>query len=151
MTARTKYNVGKTTSDRTYGSIVFDSALEMRYYRDVILPKLESGDIKTCERQKSYILQPAFVHNGKKILPIEYKADFYIVDSNGKATVIDIKGCPDTTALLKRKLFWYRYPELNYVWIGYSKQDGGWVEYEDILAARRRRKKEKTKSKENKE
>ena len=148
---RTKYNVGKATADRTYNDIVFDSAVEMRYYRDVILPQMETGDLTHCERQKRYILQPAFLHDGKKVQPIEYKADFYTVDKNGKETVIDIKGCPDSVAKLKRKLFWFTYPGVDYVWLGYSAVDGGWVTYEAIAAGRRQRKKEKRKLKEHKE
>ncbi len=148
---RTKYNVGKSAADRTYNDIVFDSAVEMRYYRDVILPQIEAGNITHCERQKRYILQTSFQHGGKKIQPIEYKADFYTVDKNGKETVIDIKGCPDSVAKLKRKIFWYTYPDTDYVWIGYSSVDGGWTTYEAIVAGRKQRKKYRLKSKEQKE
>lgn len=143
MDTRTKYNVGKKTEDRTYDGIVFDSAIEMKYYRDIILPMLRIGEVTHCERQKKYILQPAFNYCGKKVMPIEYKADFYIVDKNGKETTIDIKGCPDAVAKLKRKMFWYTYPNIDYIWIGYSKADGGWVTYESIIAGRKRRKKNK--------
>lgn len=148
---RTKYNVQKDAQDRTYEGIVFDSAVEMRYYRDVVLPKLRDGSIVRCERQKSYILQPSFKHNGAKVLPIEYKADFYIVEKSGKETVIDIKGCPDNVAKLKRKMFWYLYPDIDYVWLGYSRLDGGWTTYEEILKGRKQRKKMKQKLKENKD
>lgn len=126
-----------------YEDIVFDSALEMRYYRDVILPHVKDGTITCLERQKRYVLQPTFFNNGKKVQPIVYKADFYVVDKDGKETVIDIKGCPDAAALLKRKLFWYVYPNLNYIWIGYSKADGGWCLYEDIISGRKQRKKDR--------
>lgn len=148
---RTKYNVKKDASDRTFNGIVFDSAVEMRYYRDVVLPRLDDGSLVHCERQKRYTLQPSFAHNDKKILPIEYKADFYTIDKAGKETVIDIKGHPDAVALLKRKMFWYTYPDVDYVWVGYSRIDGGFVAYETILAGRKERKKLKQKSKESKE
>lgn len=143
MGDRSKYNVGKTPCERTYDDIVFDSILEMKYYRDVILPSIKNGEIVCCERQKKYTLQPVFYHNGKCVKPIEYKADFYIVDKDGKESVIDIKGCPDSVAKLKRKLFWFTYPNLNYIWVGYSKIDGGWILYEDISHARAQRKKNK--------
>ena len=52
--ARSKYNVDKDTAKRTYNNIVFDSVLEMKYYRDVILPNVESGLIKYYELQKEY-------------------------------------------------------------------------------------------------
>lgn len=152
MGERTKYNVWKKTYDRTYNGIVFDSAIEMKYYCDVILPDVERGEIAHYEMQKKYILQPAFTRSGKKVQAIEYKADFYTVDKYGKETVIDIKGCPDSVAKLKRKMFWHIYPDLDYVWIGFSKIDGGWTTYEAIKAGRKQRKKEKAqKSKEIKE
>ena len=146
----TKYNVSPGEKDRTFDGIVFDSAMEMKYYRDIIIPGKDSGIITTCERQKRYILQPSFMHNGKKIQPIEYKADFYLRYSDGKELVVDIKGCPDSVALLKRKMFWHVFPDIEYVWIGYSKADGGWVTYETIKNGRKERKKIKNK-KENKE
>ena len=117
MSNRTKFNVDKDNSKRTYDGITFDSILEMKYYRDVVLPKMESGEIKHYELQKKYILQNGFDRNGKKVLPITYIADFYIEYFDGQTEVIDIKGCPDTTAKIKRKLFWHKYPNIDYQWI----------------------------------
>lgn len=113
----------------------------MRYYRDVVLPGFQDGSISKYELQKRYILQPGYQHRGKKIKPIEYKADFYILYSDGKEIVIDIKGFADATAKLKRKMFWYVYPALDYVWIAYSKIDGGFVDYEQVQQNRKARKK----------
>lgn len=152
MNRQSKFNVGKNKKDREFGDIVFDSAVEMKYYRDVILPAMDVGDIVHCERQKKYILQPKFKHNDKTILPIEYKADFFIVFKDGREQVIDIKGCPDSVAKLKRKMFWFIYPNVEYIWIGFSKADGGWVTYETIQEGRKQRRKMKKEiSKENKE
>lgn len=150
MSETSKYNVGKDKADRTFNGIVFDSAMEMKYYRDVILPALEHGTIRYFERQKKYILQPSFIRGGKKILPIEYKADYYVQYTDGREEVIDIKGCPDNVALLKRKLFWYVYPGVDYKWIGYSRVDGGWTSYEAIKQGRAERRRMK-KQKENKD
>ncbi|MDO5546935.1 MAG: DUF1064 domain-containing protein [Eubacteriales bacterium] len=135
--ARTKFNVDKDTEKRTCDGIVFDSILEMKFYRDVVLPKKESGEITYYELQKKYILQDGFERNGKKVLPITYIADFYIEYSDGRVEVIDIKGCPDTTAKLKRKLFWYKYPDIDYQWITYVKKFGGWGNYDDFNKLRR--------------
>ena len=140
MNKRTKFNVDKNTEKRTYNDIVFDSILEMKFYRDVVLPQVRSGEIKKYELQKPYTLQPEFIHNGKKRLAIVYIADFYIEYSNGKSVVIDIKGCPDSVAKIKRKMFEYTYPHINYKWIAYSKTDGGWCEYEYIQKQRKERK-----------
>lgn len=146
-----KYNVGKGKSERECDGILFDSVMEMKYYRDVVKQEIENGSITNFELQKKYTLQPSYVHEGKKILPIEYKADFYIEYSDGSSKVIDIKGCADAQALIKRKMFWYVYPDIDYIWIGFSKIDGGWVKYEDIQKGRALRRKEKRKQKEKKD
>jgi len=140
---RSKFNVASNKDKRTYEGIVFDSTAEMEYYRDVIVPAMNAGEIIECERQKRYILQPGYKHDGKKILPIEYKADFVTTSKDNHVQVIDIKGCPDAVAKLKRKMFWYVYPEIDYVWIGYSKIDGGWTTYEEIKRGRKSRNKNK--------
>ena len=149
--ARTKFNVDKDVDGRTFDGVVFDSALELRYYRDVLLPLVESGDVVEYELQKPYELQPKFVHDGRTVQAIKYVADFYIKYADGREEVIDIKGFADATALLKRKLFWYTFPELNYIWLTYSRPDNGWIEYEDLKKARAARKKEKKAKKELKE
>ena len=128
---RTKFNVDKNTEKRTYNGIVFDSILEMKYYRDVLLPKVESGEIINYVLQQPYELQPKFVHNGKAIRPIQYVADFYIVYKDGREEVIDTKGYGDQVAILKRKIFWYHYPDVDYKWVTYVKKYGGWIDYEE--------------------
>lgn len=143
---RTKFNVDKDTEKRTYNRIVFDSVLEMRYYRDVLCPLVESGDVVEYELQKPYELQPKFVHDGKNVQPITYVADFYMAFKDGSIKVVDTKGCPDSVAVLKRKLFWYRYPEIDYVWMCYSKIDGGWQTYEYVKKQRAARKLAKKKA-----
>lgn len=145
---RTKFNVNKDKKSRTYDGIVFDSIMEMKYYRDVVLPQMRSGNIANVELQKKYILQPKFQHGDKVIQPIIYIADFVIQYQNGTIEVIDTKGCPDSVAKIKRKMFLYMYPELTYKWICYSKIDGneennGWCDYEYVKEQRIKRKKEK--------
>ena len=143
MATRTKFNVNKDTSKRTYNGITFDSVLEMKYYRDVILPNVESGLIKYYELQKEYELQPKFTHNGKTVLPIKYVADFYIEYTDGHKEVIDTKGLPDSVALLKRKMYWYHYPDVDYKWITYVKKYGGWLDYDTVKKLRSQEKKNK--------
>ena len=129
--------------NRTYNGIIFDSLLEMKYYKFVVCPQIESGEITKCELQKSYQLQPSFKYNGKLIRSIEYVADFVITYKNGHVIVVDTKGNPDNISLLKKKLFHFKFPEIDYQWITYSKVDGGWCQYSDVKDARRKRKKEK--------
>ncbi len=145
---RTKFNVDKDREKRSYNGITFDSILEMKYYRDVLCPLLESGDVTEYELQKPYELQPKFVHDNKSVNPITYVADFFIKFKDGSEKVIDTKGCPDATARIKRKMFWYHYPNIDYSWICYSTTDGGWCEYDYVKKQRALRKKAKQKKKE---
>lgn len=138
---RTKFNVDKNTEKRTFDNIVFDSVLEMKYYRDVICPKVASGDIVNVELQKQYELQPKFKHDNKTVHAINYVADFVVTYKDGTVEVLDTKGCPDSVALIKRKMFWYVYPNVTYKWITYVKKFGGWIEYEEY----KRLKKEESK------
>lgn len=136
---RSKYNVSSNKSRRTYNGIVFDSEMEMKYYRDVILPKSASGEITAYELQKKFELQPKFKNNGKTIRAIDYVADFYIVYKDGVAEVIDVKGMPDKVAQLKRKMFLYKYPEQKYTWVTYVNRQIGWIEYEKAQKMKKRR------------
>lgn len=140
---RSKYNVDPDLEKRTYDDIVFDSKMEMQYYRDVVLPQMRSGLITHCELQKAYVLQPKF-HNGKKtVQPIVYVADFYLEYSDGRpAEVIDTKGCADSVAKMKRKMFWYHYPDQVYRWLTYVKKYGGWTDYDEVARLRRQAKKD---------
>jgi hypothetical protein len=143
--SKSKFNVSDDLRQRTFNDIVFDSRLEMMYYRDVLCPLEKSGDIVYCELQKPYELQPKFVHDNKTVQPIKYVADFFVRYKDGHEEVIDTKGCPDSVAILKRKMFWYHYPNVVYKWICYSKIDGGWVDYEYYKKQRAIRQKEKSK------
>jgi len=140
---RSKFNVDGDKQKRTHNGIIFDSAMEMKYYRDVVLPQVESGGIRSFELQKAYELQPKFTYGNRTVLPIVYVADFYIEYSDGRQEVVEVKGCPDSLALTKRKMFWYVYPNITYTWVCFSKVDGGWCDYEYVKAARSRRRKEK--------
>lgn len=115
----------------------------MKFYKDWIIPKIASGDIISCEMQVKYELQQKFIHDGRTVLPIVYIADFVVTFANNHTTVYDTKGLPDSVALLKRKMFWYKYPDIDYQWISYSKIDGGWVMYEVVKKGRAERKKNK--------
>ena len=139
--ARSKYNVSSNKEKRTYDGIVFDSEIEMKYYRDVVLTGLKSGEIVEYELQKPYELQPKFKYDGKTISMIKYVADFYIKYKDGHEEIIDIKGFPDSLAKLKRKLFWYKYPDKKYIWLTYIKKYGGWIEYDECQKLRREGKK----------
>lgn len=136
---RSKYNVSQDKSRRTFDGVVFDSELEMKYYKDVIYPKLNSGEIISCEFQKKYELQPSFKHYGTTVRQITYIADFYIVYADGSREVIDVKGMKTPEAQIKRKMMWYVYPDINFKWITYINKSLGWVEYDEAQRIKRKR------------
>lgn len=124
---RSKYNVDMSRLGklkRTYDGILFDSQLECKFYTSYIIPLLKSGKIENIRRQVRYELMPSFTYQGKKQRKIEYVSDFDILYSNGKFEVIDVKGMIKPIDKLKAKLFKYRYPEIDFKFVQYSKKDG---------------------------
>ena len=146
---RSKYGVDQTKKGiekRTYNGEVYDSLSELQFLKEWILPKMGSGEIIKWERQIKFTLQEGFVYKGKKVLPITYVADYIVYWKNNTRTIIDVKGCPDSVAKLKRKLFQYRYPDEDYIWMGRSIKYGdgsNWLLYEDLEKKRKEDKKKK--------
>lgn len=138
-----KYNVSKNIEKRTCNGIVFDSIIEMRFYKEVVLPSVEKGTITSFELQKKFELQPKFEYKGKKYAAIYYIADFVLTYPDGHVDVIDIKGYPDHVAPIKRKLFCYKYPDMNFYWLYWIKKYGGWIEYDESKKLKREEKKRK--------
>lgn len=118
--------------------------MEMKYFRDVIEPKLISGEIVTCCRQVKYELIPSFIYNDTKISAVNYISDFNIKYRDGTDEVIDIKGYAKPMDIVKRSLLLYRYPDINFKWLILSNIDGGWCEYEYVKKQRAIRKREKS-------
>lgn len=148
MSNRTKFNVDKNISKRTFDGIIFDSVLEMKYYKEVLCPLAKSGVVVNYELQKPYELQPKFTHNEKTVHSIKYIADFFIVYKDGREEVIDIKGYADSVAILKRKLFLYHYPDIDYKWITWKEKYGGWIEYDECKKIKRNEKNKRLKNNE---
>lgn len=101
---RTKYGNRKTELD----GMTFDSRKEANRYAELkILQK--SGWISDLECQHPFVLQPGFEHEGKRIQPIKYIADFtYLCD--GKTVVEDVKSPAtrkDKVYQLKKKMMLY--------------------------------------------
>ena len=120
----------------------------MLFYVEYVEPKLESGEITKVERQVTYTLQDGFVnYDGKKVLPIKYKSDFNCTYKDGHLVVYDVKGQADSVSKLKRKMFWNKYPDLDFKFVGRSLIDGGWLEYDELCKLRKERKKSKKKAK----
>lgn len=113
MFKRSKYGAVKKEIDW----IKFDSTSEAKYYMYLKEQWIEH------ERQKRFILQDKFIANTwETIQPIYYKCDFSYWH-----TVIDIKWMPTSDALMKRKMFMYKYPELNLQWLVQYKWE--WIDY----------------------
>lgn len=141
---KSKYNVDQTDKGklkRTHNNIVFASELECNYYK-YLLQQKEQGKVETIELQPKYLLQEKYTRkcDNKKILGIWYIADFKIVDNLGHEKVVDTKGMPKSDSLMKRKMMECLFPDIDFHWISYSKCDGGWVEYDFLIVARRKRK-----------
>ena len=132
-----KYNNNKITVDQ----IRFDSQEESRFYE--LLKRMKAnGEIINFELQPKYLLQPAFKRDGKTIRAITYTADFLIYHQDGTEEVVDIKSLGTATqqGLLRRKMFWHKYPGLKLTWLSRSIKYGdenGWIDYEEL---KRRRK-----------
>lgn len=69
-----------------------------------------------------------------------YIADFLVIQDDGQKIVIDVKGYGMEDAALKRKLFVYKYPDLELRWIAASKKysETGWIDYDDLQRIRRK-------------
>lgn len=136
---KSKYNAKKVL----YNDILFDSKTEMEYYRDYVLPLMATGEIIKCDRQQRWELQPPFEYMGKKERAIKYISDFDLTFKSGRFLVVDIKGMVKPMDSLKKKLFEYRYPDIEIQFIGKSIIDGGFVPIDLIKKERKKRKKAK--------
>lgn len=133
-----KYNNKKTEVD----GFKFDSQVEAKYYKHLKHLRDETNEVIDFKLQPKFELQAAFTKRGIKFRAIDYKADFEVWYSDGSYEVVDIKGQLLPEFKIKRKLFEKKFPyELKL--ISWSGIDGGWIEVDDLVAARKVRKKEK--------
>ena len=131
-----KYNADKCNCDGYH----FDSHIEMKYYehlKDIKAKEL----IMNFELQPRFTLQGKFTKDGKNYRMIEYVADFIIYHIDGTEEVIDVKGFAVETAKIKKKLFNYKYQNMKLTWI--CRYGGKWVDYDENIKARAKRKKAK--------
>lgn len=90
---------------------VFDSIAESRRYKELALLE-KAGEIENLQLQPKFLLQDSFKKNGKTYRKIEYIADF-MYEEKGKVIVEDVKGMETKEFKIKRKLFEYKYPNLE--------------------------------------
>lgn len=104
-----KYRAVKTKVN----NIMFDSKLEAKRYTELLMME-KSGRIEKLELQPSFLLQPSFKKNGKTYRKIEYIADFKYYDTiKGKWVIEDTKGIETDVFKIKKKLFEYKYEDLE--------------------------------------
>lgn len=99
-----KYGNHKTT---LYG-ITFDSKAEAERYL-ILRDEAAKGRIADLRLQVPYELIPK--QKGER--PVIYIADF-VYTERGRTVVEDVKGYATREYVLKRKLFKFRYPELEF-------------------------------------
>ena len=90
---------------------VFDSIAESRRYKELALLE-KAREIENLQLQPKFLLQESFKKNGKTYRKIEYIADF-MYEEKGKVIVEDVKGMETKEFKIKRKLFEYKYPDLE--------------------------------------
>lgn len=93
--------------------IEFDSKLEAKRYIELKLLQ-RAKEIKDLHMQVTFELQPSYKKNNKVIRAINYVADFVYYDvKKGKTIVEDTKGYKTEIYKLKKKIFEYKYPDLE--------------------------------------
>lgn len=99
--------------EKIVDGIKFDSKLEaMRYIQLKLL--LRAGEITDLRTQVEFELQPSYKKNGRTIRAIKYVADFVYYDVRERKTIIeDTKGFRNDVYKLKKKIFEYKYPDLE--------------------------------------
>ena len=131
----TKYNNDWITAD----GIRFQSKDEARYY-ELLKEKRAAGLIQNYELQPQYILQPSFKRFGKTVRAITYTADFLVYHKDGTTEIIDIKGMETQQGIMRRKMFWYVFPDLKLTWLARSLKYGdedGWIDYDELKKRRK--------------
>lgn len=95
--------------------IKFDSQLEANHYKTLLLLE-RAGAIKDLKLQVAFELQPSFNKNSKHYREINYIADFVYYDTTKNKTIVeDTKGYKTQIYKLKKKMFEYRFPDLELV------------------------------------
>lgn len=103
-----KYGNKKTVVD----GIKFDSKKEADRYL-VLKYMLKNKEIEELQLQPKFLLQDSYKYRGKTVRKIYYIADFSY-KQNGALVVEDVKGKKTEVYKLKKKLFLYKYPKMDF-------------------------------------
>jgi hypothetical protein len=107
---RSKYNNVQTHED----GYTFDSKVEAARYRKLKL-RVAAGEISDLVVHPTYELQPAFAMPGdsrRKFQAITYEGDFAYTE-DGRKVCEDVKGFVTDVFKIKRKMFLFRYPDIE--------------------------------------
>lgn len=132
----TKYNSKKVE----YKGITFDSKSELQYFQE-LEEKVANGEIKSFSIQPTYTLIESFEKFGKKYRAMTYTPDFLVTHNDNSIQLVDIKGFGTIASEMRKKLFDYKYRDVELIWLTYSKKYGGWVRYHDLIKLRKENKK----------
>ena len=105
-----KFNAQKTTLDE----IEFHSKKEADYYAELLILQ-KAGEVTKIELQPAYELVPEQWHEGRKIQPVTYIADFRVTCADGRVVVVDTKGHKTQLYRVKKKLLLWRYPGIDFL------------------------------------
>lgn len=107
MKRYSKYNAKKKVVD----GHTFDSKREGERYCELKLLE-KANEIRNLELQPRFLLQDKFKdRNGKTHRKIEYVADFFYIDKEGRNVVEDVKGVLTDVYKIKKKMFLKIYDE----------------------------------------
>ena len=103
---KSKYRARKVQRDEHN----FPSKKEADRYLE--LKTLENaGEISNLSLQPKFRLLDPITHNGKKIRKVDYTADFYYIDNEGREIVEEVKGYRTQDYVIRMKLFIHKYGE----------------------------------------
>ena len=125
-----KYS-SKKVNDPIWGE--FDSTTEHKFWVE-LLKQQENGEITNLERQKPFLLVPAFKdshYDNKSIRKMEYISDMSFI-RDGQLVVVDVKGSLfniTNESKCKIKMFKYLNQDIRFELI--VTLDGNWFNLED--------------------
>lgn len=109
-----KYGAIKTE----YKGVKFDSKKEANFAAELDMMRKATNDADKVVKviyQPKFKLQDGFTDNtGTKHRAIHYISDFKVTYANKYEEIIDVKGKLTEIYKLKKKLFLFKYPDLNF-------------------------------------
>lgn len=132
---------------------LFHSKLEVRYLF-LLKDLMKTGEVTGYELGPKFELQEKFSKNGVNHRSINYFADFEVSYNDGRVEIVDTKGKVTPEFSMKRKMFEFKFPDLDLKILKFVPSYGGWIEYDDWRkqsSARRRALKKERKLKKGNE